>query len=429
MNWPWKSKRRTACPVVVWDGEEGRLWAQAGPTEGVAARHWFWQEREQPLPADLLHTDMHTIGALLPCGLVRWHLLTLPRATEEEKDQMAEWEMAERIGPEDDRHWIRQSLPAAVDAVMSETVAGVVRREVLERIRTVLPQGTQVCKIVPEEVAIGCALPCTDARVLHISESALTVLVYRQRLPVEVRSVQDESFMRNPHWESELPWYVVADTEAQHRLWQDKLQAQSWPAVAHADYLTAGGERYERYPQIVLGASQAARGRLCWTQTLSAETVPWHAWHERRSYRWAAIALGMAGLCLAGVGGYRYQTSDAVYQQTLAVERSRESERQELAALQAAEQVLQERQRVRNIWSKLLLIIADSKPPGVYLTAILEDGERIVLKGICLQPEALQEWKEYLRLRLQRHATVKYIHTEQQSKREFQMVLADDEEY
>ncbi len=427
----WSRRKETAqvCPVVIWDGDSGRLWAQANNTELTEAKHWFWQERQQPLPNDLQHTNMQTIASLLPCGTVRWYRLMLPPATGEEMDEMLAWEMAELIGEETEGKWVFQILPheSLSRSALLETVVAVLPREIEEQIKTVLPQGVSEWRLVPEESAIGAALPTPEAQVLRSHSDQVTVLRYRHRCPVEVIPISNENEITNSGLAG-VPWYVVADEDDQCRYWQKRLQAQSWPLLAHAEYLRANGEWCEQYPQIVLGASQAALGALCWKQKVGKPHTLFISPRLRRVGHWGAMGIGGLGICSMLLGGYTYHTSQTSFEKVASIYTEHSSGQRALEELSAAEEILAKRQQQRNIWSKNLLIIADSRPQGVYLTEIREEDHRIVLEGICLQQEPLQSWKEYLQLRLQRRATVKYTHAKQQNKREFQMVLHENEE-
>lgn len=427
MNWPWKLTNH-ACPVVIRDDAQGRLWAQAEETPPLRARHWFWQDCQQPLPQDLRHTDMRTVAYILPCGAVRWYVVTLPPVSADETERMLAWEVADLIGAEDCPRQIWQSLPRADEGVgMTEILVGIVARDVLAGVRSVCPQGMKIRKIVPEEVAIGAALPVPDARVLYVRGDECIALSYRDRLPVEV-SVRQDASLAEYGYEDERPWYVVADDEGTRETWQARLHAQSWPRLPHHEYLTAGGTRDEVYPQIVLGASSAARGRLCWTQDTTDSPPLLGKWRERVPWSRLAMAVGVVGTVAAAVGGVAYKSATDTLAQASAAYSAQAPERQELAALTSAQDALVQRQQQRNVWSKILLIVADSRPEGVYLTAISEEDERIVLTGVCLQPQALQEWKTYLQLRLQRHAVVKYTHAQAQGEREFRLVLHGSED-
>lgn len=422
MNWPWKMMNDT-CPVVIWDGEEGRLWAQAERHLPPAARRWFWQDRQQPLPQDLCRTDMRTVACILPCGSVRWHCVTMPPLPADECARMLAWEVTDWIEESDCPHWIWQSLPPVADGTgMTETVVGMVAEDVSESVRGVSPQGMKIRKIVPEEVAIGCALPVLDARVLRVRGDRLLAVSYRARIPVAV-SVWRDASSANRWRDDGTPWYVVADDAIVREYWEERLQAQAWPLPPHHEYLKAGGTVYETYPQIVLGASLAACGQLCWTEGTETPIPHLDEWRERLPWTRLAAALGIVGLFAAAGGGYAYQTAADTLARADAATIAEAADRQELAALTAAQDALAQRQRTRNVWSKLLLIVADSRPDGVYLTELSEEGDSVVVKGVCLQQQALQEWKSYLQLRLQRHATVKYTHTQAQGEREFRLVL------
>ncbi len=368
----------------------------------------------------------------LPLGATSWHKEKLPQMKEKELAKMVRWEK-EYWFPEYTEPFVTYS--SHYDAENKKTNLMVAATEI--DFGFITENNKREIVAVPDEVAMGYALTDIDGCVVFADKDIL--VTYHNRIPHEIirlhtetekEQVRETDLLMQGTETEKTPLSecrVVTNRREVQMTWEENIASPWFIEKMNFDGETPWQVYF--FTAFISASCQELKFLLCQRKLIPEFECRQLILQYYRRLILVIPALLFISILYAGNSYFSYCNVNDFY-------KINEEKRLVLAKYEAdnltMEQMLaslEQRQMARTSWSKYLLIIADSKPEHVYLEAIRQNDETLLLEGVFIDMTALNEWKNYLGQRLNLLTTIKYEQSLPESgEKHFSMTLRKEKD-
>lgn len=348
-------------------------------------------------------------------AIFQWREEVLPLLTEKELESMLHWET---------RKWFGYVNCKPIYGVLDKDdhkqriLIGVFNEERFD-FAELTEMYVESVAVVSGVIAAGHALSAEHGVVVFPDNKE--AYLYRNRLPYLrmelgegtpqqlVDSLYEEIHaVENRFGISLAEFHILTNSEKARIEWEALPVVQEWFAGTVRE-----GEKAPFWQALIWPAFRVAeRNGLAFMYKRNYEII-WARWREvaskcSKAFRIFLTVLALLSFIYAGHAYWQYHLAQSEYEANAPTRMELEKAIQKREKTEKYLAVLTKAQAERLVWSKYLVVLADTIPKHTQLDSIRQEGNTIYLRGTYLNPVTLNDWKKYLSKRLDIKTTVKY---------------------